>query len=86
MAVRDDWQGKGVGSALLAAAYDLADHWLPVTRLELTVYTDNARAIALYEKFGLRARGTAAPLRLARRPLRRCLQHGATSTLTCVSV
>ena len=25
MAVRDDWQGKGVGSALMAAAVELAD-------------------------------------------------------------
>ena len=41
MAVRDDWQGKGVGSALLEAALDLADNWLGVTRVELQVYTDN---------------------------------------------
>jgi L-phenylalanine/L-methionine N-acetyltransferase len=42
MAVRDDWQGKGVGSALMEAALDLADNWLNLIRLELTVYTDNA--------------------------------------------
>lgn len=29
-----------------------ADHWLGLTRLELTVYTDNAPAIRPYEKFG----------------------------------
>jgi putative acetyltransferase len=57
MAVRDDWQGKGVGSALLAAACDLADRWLPVTRIELTVYVDNAAAVALYEKFGFEREG-----------------------------
>src|ERR671910_1187421 len=28
MGVRDDWQGKGVGSALLQTALDLADNWL----------------------------------------------------------
>ena len=28
MAVRDDWQGKGAGSALMRAAIDLADKWL----------------------------------------------------------
>ena len=26
MAVRDDWQGRGVGTALMAAALDLADN------------------------------------------------------------
>ncbi len=52
MAVRDDWQGKGVGSALMTAAIELADGWLELTRLELTVYTDNVPAIKLYEKFG----------------------------------
>ena len=41
MAVRDDWQGRGVGTALMEAALDLADNWLNLTRLELTVYTDN---------------------------------------------
>jgi putative acetyltransferase len=42
MAVRDDWQGRGVGTALMEAALDLAANWLNLTRLELTVYTDNA--------------------------------------------
>ena len=39
MAVRDDWQGKGVGTALLPAALGLADNWLNLTRVELEVYT-----------------------------------------------
>jgi GNAT superfamily N-acetyltransferase len=42
MAVRDDWQGKGVGTALMEAALDLADNWLNLTRIEVTVYVDNA--------------------------------------------
>lgn len=58
MAVRDDWQRRGVGSALLAAALDLADRWLNYRRLELTVYTDNAAALALYRKFGFAIEGT----------------------------
>ncbi len=58
MAVRDDWQGKGVGTALMGAALDLADNWLDLTRVELTVYTDNAAGIALYEKFGFEIEGT----------------------------
>jgi putative acetyltransferase len=58
MAVRDDWQGQGVGSALMQAAVDLADKWLNLTRLELEVYTDNGPAIRLYEKFGFTIEGT----------------------------
>lgn len=58
MAVRDDWQGKGIGTALMEAALDLADNWLGLTRIELTVYTDNAAGIALYEKFGFEVEGT----------------------------
>ncbi len=38
------------------AALDLADNWLNLTRVELTVYTDNAPA--LYEKFGFGIEGT----------------------------
>lgn len=58
MAVRDDWQGKGVGTALMRAALDLADNWLGLARMELHVYTDNTAAIALYEKFGFEVEGT----------------------------
>ncbi len=58
MAVHDDWQGRGVGTALLGTALDLADNWLNLSRVELTVYTDNAAGIALYEKFGFEREGT----------------------------
>ncbi len=58
MSVRDDWQGKGVGTALMEAALDLADNWLNLTRLELTVYTDNEAGLALYRKFGFEIEGT----------------------------
>jgi len=58
MAVRDEWQGKGVGTALLRAALDLADNWLNLTRIELRVYVDNPAAVALYEKFGFEIEGT----------------------------
>jgi putative acetyltransferase len=58
MAVRDDWQGKGVGTALMQAAIELADKWLNLIRLELDVFTDNVPAIRLYEKFGFTIEGT----------------------------
>jgi len=57
MAVRDEWQGKGIGTALMSAALDLADKWLNLTRLELEVYTDNEAAIRLYERFGFEREG-----------------------------
>jgi L-phenylalanine/L-methionine N-acetyltransferase len=52
------WQGKGVGKALIGALCDFADGWLNVIRLELTVFTDNERAIALYRRFGFEIEGT----------------------------
>jgi L-phenylalanine/L-methionine N-acetyltransferase len=57
MAVADEWQGKGVGSALMQAAVDLADKWLNISRLELEVYTDNEPAVRLYKKFGFAVEG-----------------------------
>jgi putative acetyltransferase len=58
MAVRDDWQGRGIGSALMAAALDRADNWMQVLRIELTVYADNEAARALYLRFGFEVEGT----------------------------
>lgn len=51
-------QRRGVGSALMQAMCDYADRWANVLRLELNVYTDNERAIALYRKFGFVIEGT----------------------------
>lgn len=55
--VHEDFQGRGVGKALMEEALHVADNWLNITRLELTVFSDNARAIALYEKFGFEREG-----------------------------
>ena len=52
------WHRHGVGSQLMTALLDAADRWLGVLRIELTVYTDNAAAIALYRKFGFVVEGT----------------------------
>lgn len=58
MSVRDAWQGRGVGSALLAALLDLADNWWQVRRVHLEVFADNEAAVALYRKFGFEVEGT----------------------------
>ncbi|OQP87752.1 hypothetical protein BTR14_04115 [Rhizobium rhizosphaerae] len=50
--VDDAWQRRGVGRALLAALLDSAFNWLQIRRVELTVFTDNHPAIALYRRFG----------------------------------
>lgn len=57
MGVAVPWQGKGVGSLLMAAALDVADNWMNLRRVELTVYADNEAAIALYRKFGFENEG-----------------------------
>ncbi|MCL6272332.1 GNAT family N-acetyltransferase [Sansalvadorimonas sp. 2012CJ34-2] len=60
MGVRDKYQGKGVGSKLLSSVIDLAENWLNIQRIELTVYTDNDPAIALYKKYGFIMEGESA--------------------------
>jgi L-phenylalanine/L-methionine N-acetyltransferase len=51
-------QRQGVASALMQAMCDYADQWAQIWRIELTVFTDNLGAIALYEKFGFCIEGT----------------------------
>jgi L-phenylalanine/L-methionine N-acetyltransferase len=58
MGVHDDFQNRGIGSALMAAMIELADNWLGLRRIELTVWTDNEAAVHLYEKFGFVIEGT----------------------------
>jgi L-phenylalanine/L-methionine N-acetyltransferase len=58
MMVHDDFHGRGIGSAMMAALVDVADNWLNLKRLELAVYVDNEPAIRLYRKFGFAVEGT----------------------------
>lgn len=51
-------QGRGVGKALMQALCDYADDWGQILRIELSVFTDNERAIALYRRFGFQLEGT----------------------------
>ena len=55
--IHDDFVGRGIGTALIGELVEVADNWLNIKRLELNVFTDNAVAIRLYEKFGFRPEG-----------------------------
>jgi putative acetyltransferase len=57
ISVLTEAQRQGVGTALMQALCDYADRWLGALRIELTVYVDNAAAIALYRKFGFETEG-----------------------------
>ena len=50
-------QGQGIGTRLVQALLDLADQWLLLRRVELTVLTENEGAMRLYERFGFVVEG-----------------------------
>jgi L-phenylalanine/L-methionine N-acetyltransferase len=52
-----EFQGRGIGRALMRALVDIADNYLKLVRVELDVVADNARAIKLYESFGFEVEG-----------------------------
>jgi putative acetyltransferase len=57
MGVASAWQGKGIGTRLMAAALAVADDWMNLRRVELTVFADNEAAVRLYERFGFEREG-----------------------------
>ncbi len=50
--VHDEFHGRGVGRALMTRLLELADRWLGLVRVDLTVLAYNERAVALSEKLG----------------------------------
>ncbi len=56
--VHADYQGKGIGTALLKKVIDLADNWLMLVRLELTAFVENEGAVKLYRSLGFQIEGT----------------------------
>lgn len=58
VSVAATWQGRGLGGEMFRRLLDWSDNWVGYLRLELTVFTDNAPAIALYRKFGFEIEGT----------------------------
>lgn len=57
LGVLPEAQGQGVGRALMQALLHYADHWGQVLRIELGVFCDNHRAIALYQSLGFAIEG-----------------------------
>ena len=57
LSVHENYQGQGIGKALMAAIVDLADNWLMLKRVELGVLEGNDRALSLYKQFGFEVEG-----------------------------
>jgi putative acetyltransferase len=64
MCVAKSWWGRGIGSELMRRLLDWADNWAGLLRVELGVYPDNERAIALYRRFGFELEGCQRALAL----------------------
>ncbi len=59
ISVASGYQRKGVGRSLMQALLKMADNWLNLHRVELSVFTDHTAAIALYESCGFITEGVA---------------------------
>ena len=57
LAVSTPLQRQGIGTALLTALLELADDWLGLRRIELTVLCGNDGARAMYERHGFEVEG-----------------------------
>ncbi|AMB73846.1 GNAT family N-acetyltransferase [Pantoea ananatis] len=51
------FSGRGIGEHLIRNAMDYARNWLGITRMELEVFHDNHRALALYGRLGFEREG-----------------------------
>jgi len=63
MGVQKDYRGRGIGTALLERCAESARE-AGIEKLELEVFGSNARAYALYRKFGFQEEGRRAKKRL----------------------
>ena len=55
--VAREYHRQGVGTRLLEKLLDVADRWLLLRRVELTVVAENERAWRLYERLGFEKEG-----------------------------
>lgn len=57
--VDPEWQGQGLGKALMQSALSLADEELLMERVEVEIPTDNVNALKLCKSTGFKVEGTA---------------------------
>ena len=55
--VHPQFKSQGVGGALMDAMIDLADNWVNLRRVSLSVWVQNTAAIKLYEQYGFEIEG-----------------------------
>lgn len=55
--IHKSYQGMGLGNTLMKTLLDIADNWLMLVRVDLTVFTDNVKAIKLYKSLGFEEEG-----------------------------
>ena len=58
LVVARPWWGRRIGSELMGELLNLADDWLNLQRVELSVFTGNERAVGLYKRHGFDVEGT----------------------------
>lgn len=56
--IHTDYQGMGIGKALMNKLVDISDNWLKLVRLELSVFPDNEKGLRLYNAYGFEIEGT----------------------------
>ncbi len=59
ISVAAEFKRQGVGRRLMQELLNIADNWLNLHRVELSVFTDHSAAIALYESCGFVREGIA---------------------------
>lgn len=57
VAIRPEWQGRGIGTQLIKTLLEAADSKLQLKRLRLTVHADNPTAQRMYETLGFEIEG-----------------------------
>ncbi|WP_439709371.1 GNAT family N-acetyltransferase [Parachlamydia acanthamoebae] len=62
---------------------DLADNWLKLVRVELDVFSDNQKAISLYQSCGFEIEGKKSMLQFKMGSIAICCLWRVITSLTC---